>query len=110
MLLRTETDPATTLVILGLWISSMSADLHITLSNGHLVQSHEQSVLLRYLHPRMPGGAAACLAVLAEASAVALFPVAFLSRFDMGASAAVAFLFAALHGTAILHNDSFVRS
>lgn len=104
---RPGADPVACAAVLALWLASMAADLRSTLARGRLIARHERSALLRRLYARLPGRRAAVLCGAAESASVALLPAAVLLEADLGASSAVAFLFACLHAQAVLDNDGF---
>ena len=107
---RPGTDVVACVTLLLLWFFSMMADLRSTLAHGRFIAAHEKSILLRYLHVRFPNWRAAAICGSAESASVMLLPVLALWEFDLGASSAVAFLFACLHAQAVLANDVFAPS
>lgn len=107
---RPGTDVAACAALLALWFFSMVADLRSTLARGRFIAAREKSVLLRHLYARFPGRRAAAMCGAAESASVVLLPAVVLLELDMGASSAVAFLFACLHAQAVLANDAFEPS
>ena len=110
LFLRPGADAVSLAMILAIWAASMAYDLRLTLAHASLIPRYERSLLLAFLHSRIPGSRAVALAVSAEAACVALLPAAFLLEMDPGSSMATAYLFAMLHMAAVSQNERFLRS
>ncbi len=88
----------------------MYLDLHITLANSSRISRHEQSVMLSAVYGRFSTRTSWIITMAIEAACVVSLPVIVVHGFDPAASTAVAYLFATLHGFAILSNERFLGS
>ena len=107
---RPEADFTTSCIILGIWASSMLADLGATFANRPYIPRYERSMVLLFAYRRFQPGRAMVLTVAVEAACVALLPTAVTLGPDLASSCAVAYLFSLLHAAAIGKNERFVRS
>ena len=98
------------LAVAGMWVSAMCLDLYITFENSSRIPGHEQSVILSAVYRRFSIRISWLITSVVETVCVAGLPVIVTHEFDQGASMAVAYMFAALHGTAILSNERFLES
>ena len=101
---------ASVLVVTWMWASAMYLDLRITFANSSRIPGHEQSIMLSAVYGRFPARTSWIITMAIEAVCVAALPVIIMHGFDPGASMAVAYLFATLHGFAILSNERFLGS
>ena len=105
---RPQIDAASAALVFGMWAAAMARDLHLTFAHESLIPGYEKSIVLSFGYRRFPRAGAALLAVAAESACVVLAPVCILFEADMGASAAIAYVFAVLHACAIRSNEEFV--
>ncbi len=88
----------------------MYLDLRITFANSFRIPGHEQSIILSAVYRKFSIRISWLITAVVETACVASLPVIVTHEFDPGASMAVAYMFAALHGTAILSNERFLES
>lgn len=108
--IRPAVDGYSAVIILGVWMTSMSLDLYTTFVHEPYMSRYESSFLLVFLYGRLPNPFVVLLVFVTEFACVVMFPAIITFQVSLGVSVAVAYVFCLLHACAIWSNENFCRN
>ena len=109
---RVDVTLITCVLILGVWGVAATIDLAGTLIHQKYIQTHEKSIMLSCIYDKLQRAPMSMIGVIsftAELAFVLFVPCIIFFEWDVGASIAIAYLFAVLHVIAIHNNEKFLE-